>query len=146
MEIVLSEITDLETIRNTIEECDNAFTESVIELENYEELLKKIQSHGIVVRAMEDSNIAGFCAFYANDFLQKIAYISLICVAKNYQRRGIGQQLLDRTVQIAKNKGMKRIKLQVLTVDIKPIEFYKKNQFVFTGETSNNKLTMEKNI
>ena len=62
--------------------------------------------------------------------------IERIYVRKEYQNRGVGQFLLDHSIQITKDKQLKLIWLGVWKHNVSAIRFYERNQFQFFGKHS----------
>jgi ribosomal protein S18 acetylase RimI-like enzyme len=62
--------------------------------------------------------------------------IERIYVRKTNQRKGVGQFLLDFSIQATKEKGFKLIWLGVWEHNQKAIQFYEKNGFNFFGRHS----------
>ncbi len=54
-------------------------------------------------------------------------------VHKDYRRRGIGQWLVEKAIQIAHEKGLERIELEVFASNIAAIKLYEKLGFVTEG-------------
>ena len=87
-------------------------------------------SEFLVIYIQEE--IAGFVAFYANNCVEKIAYISMIAVKKNFRQQGVGALLLKECESVARKNGMKKIKLEVLKENSTAISFYQKKGFLFS--------------
>ncbi|KKG09285.1 N-acetyltransferase [Methanosarcina sp. 2.H.A.1B.4] len=87
----------------------------------------------------------GFLAIYTNDYSRKIAFISSVSIVPEYQGIGISQKLIDFSIEHARKKGMKYIKLEVNENNIKAIKLYKKNRFSVKSN-DNSSLLMIKNI
>ena len=47
--------------------------------------------------------------------------------------KGIGNALLDYSIEFAKNSGIKTIRLDVYEKNIPAIKLYEKNGFIYTG-------------
>jgi ribosomal protein S18 acetylase RimI-like enzyme len=62
--------------------------------------------------------------------------IERIYVRKEYQNRGVGQFLLDLSIQITKDKQLKLIWLGVWEDNVSAIRFYERNHFQFFGKHS----------
>ena len=62
--------------------------------------------------------------------------IERIYVRKEYQNRGVGQFLLDKSIQITKDKQLKLIWLGVWEHNVSALRFYERNQFQFFGKHS----------
>ena len=56
--------------------------------------------------------------------------VERVYVRNNYYGKGVGQQLLDYAIQIAKQKNMQSVWLGVWENNHRAINFYKKNGFV----------------
>jgi ribosomal protein S18 acetylase RimI-like enzyme len=62
--------------------------------------------------------------------------IERIYVRKEYQNRGVGQFLLDNSIQITKYKQLNLIWLGVWEHNVSAIRFYERNHFHFFGKHS----------
>ena len=62
--------------------------------------------------------------------------IERIYVRKEFQNRGVGQFLLDHSIQITKDKQLKLIWLGVWEHNVSALRFYERNQFQFFGKHS----------
>jgi len=60
--------------------------------------------------------------------------IERIYVLKEFQRKKLGQQMLDKIIEIAKGRNLKYIWLGVWEKNIKAIRFYERNGFERFGE------------
>ena len=119
--------------------CDGAFENPVTQRIIYPGLLKKIHQKGKFIFAC-DGNSLGYCAFYANDAERRTAYISLIAVAPEYQKKHIGGKLLRESFEIMRTYGMEHCMLEVRKNNKNAIQFYKKNQFIVEEERLENYL------
>eukprot|EP01125_Pyxidicula_operculata_P011560 TRINITY_DN3787_c0_g1_i1.p1 TRINITY_DN3787_c0_g1~~TRINITY_DN3787_c0_g1_i1.p1 ORF type:complete len:183 (+),score=28.65 TRINITY_DN3787_c0_g1_i1:70-549(+) len=61
-------------------------------------------------------------------------YIMTLGVLAQYRKLGLGRKLLEYVLNLAQKKGIKQIYLNVQTSNQDAIEFYKKFNFVVTGE------------
>ena len=62
--------------------------------------------------------------------------IERIYVRKEFQNRGVGQFLLDKSIQITKDKKLNVIWLGVWEQNVSAIRFYERNHFHFFGKHS----------
>jgi ribosomal protein S18 acetylase RimI-like enzyme len=62
--------------------------------------------------------------------------IERIYVRKEYQNRGVGQFLLDFSIELTKDKQLKLIWLGVWEYNVSAIRFYERNQFQLFGKHS----------
>lgn len=114
-----------------IHSCDKAFEEhSIINRKDYQRLLEKVNSYAFFYYAYNQS-ILGYAAMYANDTEQHTAYITLIAVDVNAQKKGIGKRLLEECFATARNRKMNTIFLEVRKNNRNAIRFYQANGFVW---------------
>ena len=71
----------------------------------YEKVCKK----ATFLAARNKKEFCGFCAFYENDRQTQSAYITLIAVSPSWQGKGIGRNLVVKTIESAHQNGMKKI-------------------------------------
>lgn len=113
---------------------------------DYNKIISKISASADVIIAYCDS-IVGYCAMYANDYKSREAYITLIAVKKEWQKQYIGKLLLDSSLSLARDKGMKKIRLEVNNDNDNAIRFYQNNSFVYLNEhTDHNSCYMIRTI
>lgn len=99
-------------------------------------LCDKLYKYAQVIAIEYKNDIVGFSAFYANDSIDKIAFLSLIAVLDKYQGKQIGTFLLKKTETFSREKNMKYLKLEVKKNNIKAISFYKKNYYQIIEENN----------
>lgn len=120
------------TAENMKEYLDSAFSKSTLtaELENEESAFYFAYLMGIVV--------GYFKINWGNaqrDIQDKNAVeIERIYVLKEFQRKKLGQQMLEKSIELAKTSGAKYIWLGVWEKNIKAIRFYERNGFERFGE------------
>lgn len=86
-----------------------------------------------------ESTILGFAIFYTaySTWKGKVLYLEDICVKENYRRKGIGQLLFEKLIDLSKERKVKRFAWQVLNWNKPAIEFYKKYSTEFDAEWIN---------
>jgi len=129
-----------------LEICDDGFTISVVNRSDYRNLLSKIDKNAVFLIAKIGEKIVGYAAFYTNNRVEKVAYLTLIGVEKNYQGKKIGTKLMKKAIMIAKDNDMNIMKLEVLDTDKGAQNFYKKMGFQIKQRCSEKSLYMECNI
>lgn len=89
--------------------------------------------------AEKDALVVGFALFYTNysTWKGKCLYLEDFYVLPEYRGTGIGSQLFDEVVQIAKERGVKRMDWQVLDWNEPALNFYRKKQAVLDPEWIN---------
>lgn len=103
---------------------------------------RRLADHGLVYEATRDGVRAGFIAFYANDQESRIAFISHLAVKTGYRGTGVGLALMRRCIDEARGEGMKRMRLEVDSVNDSAIRFYRSLGFVPAGPASTGSLFM----
>lgn len=110
------------------------------------QLAKKLEQFGIVIAAEIGGAIIGFAAFYANDQIDRIAYLTLIAVNESVRGQHIGTILLDSVVELCITNGMKTLLLEVRKNNSGAIPFYEKLGFEKTGKGTHNTEYMMKQL
>jgi GNAT superfamily N-acetyltransferase len=89
-----------------------------------------------------ETRIVGFALYFTNysTWKGKCLYLEDFYVLSEFRRRGIGAQLFDRVVEIAKARGVKRMDWQVLSWNEPALEFYRKKDAVLDPEWINGRL------
>jgi GNAT superfamily N-acetyltransferase len=89
-----------------------------------------------------ETKIVGFALYFTNysTWKGKCLYLEDFYVLSEFRRRGIGAQLFDRVVEIAKARGVKRMDWQVLSWNEPAMEFYRKKDAVLDPEWINGRL------
>lgn len=133
--------------------CDNTFTLSVTGRVCFSELFEKIHKYAIFLSVKCDcckngdtDSTAGYAAMYANDTESLTAYISLICISKNYQRHHLGTALIQECMSKAQDAGMKQIRLEVLKRDAHAIRFYEACGFKKESNATEKSFYMRKDL
>ena len=87
------------------------------------------QPHFFVIN--ENDEVVGWCDIMPLDSgtLPLTGYLGM-GLLKAYRGRGIGQQLLDTTIQAAIEKGFKKVVLEVRASNTRAIHLYKKSGFL----------------
>lgn len=116
-----------------IKECDKAFRNPIAKRKIYSDLLPKLSQKGICMMAY-CKEVMGYCAFYANDYVGKKAYISLLAVKQKYQGMHIGSHLLNKCMEMARSYGMTACMLEVDKNNSFAIEFYGRKGFALIEE------------
>lgn len=80
--------------------------------------------------AAEDGRVVGYAQADARN---DEAVLEDIAVAEEYQRRGIGKELLRKELKVLKRKGVKRVMAEVHYKCASAIPFYYKHNFRIAG-------------
>lgn len=63
-----------------------------------------------------------------------------ICILNNYQNMGIGKIIIDYAKLICRINKCSKIRLKVYPKNGRSLQIYRKNGFIFSGETQNDQL------
>jgi GNAT superfamily N-acetyltransferase len=92
--------------------------------------------------AEEGNQIAGFSLYYISysTWKGKCLYLEDFFVIPEMRKTGIGEQLFQKTVEIAKEMGVKRMDWQVLEWNEPALNFYRKQKAILDPEWINGRL------
>jgi GNAT superfamily N-acetyltransferase len=95
----------------------------------------------LVLQAPSDL-IIGFALFYTNysTWKGKCLYLEDFFILPDYRRSGLGSELFDRVVEIAKERKVRRMDWQVLEWNAPAISFYQKKKATLDPEWINGRL------
>lgn len=144
---VIKQLTSVVDIYKTIVLFDSDFvpslTERGLDLNEYAQILYELAE----VYSLYYENIeSGFVAFYANDTVHQMAYLTQIAVKSQFINRGFGYTLLKMAIDISREKGMKTMKLEVYNHNHSAIAFYKRNGFTNSNCESNEFCHMQRDL
>ena len=142
MQIRLANKNDLEFLKNMYYEIVNGMYENDIKIWNdfypCEVLHEDIENNRLYVLE-NDKEIIAACALCEsndgerfvkwNEDTKNVLYIDRLGVNTNYLRQGIGQILLNKMKEIAKEKDAKYLRLFVAYINTPAINLYLKNGF-----------------
>lgn len=101
----------------------------------FECLVAESSQHGVI----------GFALFFTtySTWRGKCLYLEDLCVTEKFRRAGIGKMLFDRVLQLAMDRGMKRLSWQVLEWNQPAIDFYKTYKANLDPEWINGKIVLD---
>lgn len=80
---------------------------------------------------IEEGRLLGMCwYFFRKEAGEGICHISQMAVVKDWQGRGISTEFVGFLERICRERGVKRLELNVGAINTKGIQFYQKNNFV----------------
>ncbi len=82
----------------------------------------------VFIAELESGDMAGFASFFFAYFswTGKALYLDDLYVKEAYRKQGIGKQLLEAVVALAKAQNCKKVRWQVSKWNAHAIEFYKR--------------------
>jgi len=92
--------------------------------------------------AEENKQIVGFSLYYISysTWKGKCLYLEDFFVIPEKRKLGIGEELFKKTVEIAKEIGVKRMDWQVLEWNTPALNFYRKHEAILDPEWINGRL------
>lgn len=127
------------TEKDKIQEILRLFSSYLNNLEtvsNRKMFAEKFVANGKFFVLTKDECPKGFIAFYANDTISSVAFISMIAVVPEFRRLSLGSILLEKCYEYSVTCGMKFIRLEVAKNNFVARSFYLKNGFNFERECS----------
>ena len=145
-DISFTRIADSETIYAVLVDCQDAYQPPLGEIiDNMHEYALKLARHAEVYVAAAAETL-GFIAFYANDFAPGFAYIALLAVKPLARGHGIGTRLLLLCEQVAQQRGLTRIRLEVRQTNLVAQALYRRVGYQETEPVHAGKIYMEKQL
>ncbi len=95
-----------------------------------------------LIIAQYNGKTCGYALFYFgySTWNGKTLYLEDILISDKYRRMGLGQELFNEVIKIAKQQKVKRFDWQVLDWNQIAIGFYKKNKATFDHQWINGRL------
>lgn len=92
-----------------------------------------------------NGKIIGIALYYYkySTWKGRCIYLDDIVVKEEYRNKGIGKQLMNALIDVAKKEKVRKLEWQVLKWNTPAIEFYKKYPTIFDDEWLNCKLSFE---
>lgn len=113
-----------------LQKVDNLFPISLSQKCNLNELQNKLNNFGVLGIVSKQETIVSICAGYANDKVNKIAYISIVATLPEYMGNGYGKMAVQKFIDEAKKAGMKAIHLYTVKGNDRAIKMYKSLGFI----------------
>ena len=112
-------------VRHFLQKCDMSFQVPLSQRVDIDSYARKILDHSYIFLAKENCRTVGLASFYINDFLNRAAYLSLLCVDCNYYRRGIARSLVKLGLDKVREMQMSVVKVEVFKENIAAMNLYK---------------------
>ena len=145
VEIRPAGIDDLPDIFKMVQELavyEKAADQVLTSVEKYEEDFKQNWFEAIL--ATEDDQIVGMALYYDtySTWKGRMLWLEDFIVANSHRRKGIGQLLWDKLLDIGRSKGCHLMKWQVLDWNEPAIKFYEKHGATIEKDWWNGKLSL----
>lgn len=124
---------------------DNNFITDDISVDNYIAKLRKLACFTHIVK---DDSLIAFCAYYSNDNVNKVGFISMVIVAPDYRGKGVAEVIIESALKLMKLEGMLTCNLEVRSDNVFAIKLYEKLGFkpILENNKSLGRVCMFKNI
>lgn len=136
---------DKDEILSTLGRFKGDFFDQSITDERLMALAEKFAHHAVFIVGSDGNLDIGFVAFYCNDTIHRTAFISMIIIGSEFQSKGYGRKLLDKSMEIASQAGMHSIRLEVSQVNWHALAFYDRLGFNLFSQKEVSYI-LEKNI
>ena len=115
-----------------VHELNQAFSQFIKTPEKFKITLEEMESEQqyfkILVAEDQEKNIVGFASTFIAwySWIGKSLYLDDLYVIEVHRGNGLGNQLMDEVIKLAKIQGCKKVKWQVSRWNQHAIDFYKK--------------------
>lgn len=143
----IEQLKKVEDIRDALQRYNGSatrkLTDRVGSLELYADKLFRYAENYVM---FQDNTEIGFFSFYANDMISKRAYLAIIAIDVQHQRKGNGGRALQFIIDECHTKQMESLRLEVDKMNGNALRFYKRNGFLIVEEASDVSVIMEREI
>ena len=139
-------VSDANEILDMLYRFDCIFPKLGEKAHDYNLFAQKLTQNAVVCVVKENNETCGLSAFYANDFENRVAFITLFGILPKYQRKHLGKQLMEYCCTESISRGMKHIRLEVDLDNSRAIVFYEQNGFVKSDVYTPTSVYMEKTL
>lgn len=138
MNIKKIELTDFNEVKSFIINSDHDFTPSLSSRVNLTEYTTKLINNSVLFSISRNEVIHALVACYANNHVEKIAYIPYIAVSKKYRGLGYSKLLLNYLIDYLINHDFKSVSLTVKKNSTaynlyKKYGFIEKQEFIYSN-------------
>jgi ribosomal-protein-alanine N-acetyltransferase len=104
----------------------------------------KIIKNAAIFSIFKNTHLKAFIAYYDNDPLKDLAFLTMIAVDEDSRKRGLGKSLLEISIKEIEGQGFRRYGLEVKKNNIKAMELYSKYGFEYLETREDGFIYMEK--
>lgn len=118
--------------RSFIENISDDFVPPLIPRIDIESYYDKLKTLSDTLFCLDGDDVVGISATYCNNYITRKAYTTLVGVDKRYRGMHIATEMMNRTILLARNKGMMSIGIHTNNIIAK--DLYLKVGFMLVGE------------
>ena len=145
MDYIIEQTNSIKEVEQILIDYDEIFNPSLSSLiPNFHNYAEKLIKEGTIY-VVRDESILGFIAFYVDDPESDTSFLTQMAVNPNVNKKGIGTALIEKCIEVSKEKGKKKIRLEVYKKNWRAIRLYEKNDF-HLEEQGENWVYMIKNL
>ena len=127
----------VKSIEEHLNKCANLFNPRLDSYVNIKKYSEKIRENATTIEAWQFNSLIGLIACYLNNNYTLKGYITNVSITKDFQGKGIALDLMNMTINLALEKGFKKLDLEVEVDNTKAIDLYRKAGFVLSGREGN---------
>lgn len=101
-----------------------------IDVKNLDEYVKKIEGKAEFLVHLHEGKCVGFVAFYANNFVTREAFITMVLVDEKMRGKKIASSLVKAVLQRVKDIGFEKCSLEVKKLNANAIKLYESLGFI----------------
>lgn len=111
--------------------CDKDFIPRLSSKVDIDDYCQKLYQKADTLSLLHNNQVVGLVSLYTNNLEARIAYVSSVCLLKEFRGKGYARLLLSKALEYAKAKGMLSIQLEVGQDNIAAIGLYHSFGFKF---------------
>jgi ribosomal protein S18 acetylase RimI-like enzyme len=106
----------------------------LFELGDLNAYVDKLIEKACLITVIEEDVLKGFLAYYANDYENKVAFLSMLIISPSARRMGYGRRLVEFVFADLTLKGFKKCCTEVKEDNIKALSVCKRLGFSHVGK------------
>lgn len=106
----------------------------LFEVGNLEGYIDKLIDKACIITIMEQDVLHGFLAYYANDHVNKVGFVSMVLTDPSTKRMGYGRRLVEFAMKDLALKGFKKCRTEVNSENIRALNALKRLGFTCAGK------------
>ncbi|WP_413667286.1 GNAT family N-acetyltransferase [Mucilaginibacter sp. Mucisp86] len=106
----------------------------LFEVGDLDSYIDKLIEKACIITIMEQDVLHGFLAYYANDYNNKVGFISMLIVDPSTKRMGYGRRLVEFALKDLTLKGFEKCRTEVNADNIKAVNICKRLGFTYVGK------------
>jgi len=108
----------------------------LFEVGDLDAYIDKLIDRASIITIMAQDALLGFLAYYANDYVNKIGFISMLIIDPSTKRMGYGRRLVEFAVKDLTLKGFKKCRTEVNADNTKAVNICKRLGFTYIGRNN----------